>query len=76
MDKIIKFEAGKKYNDGTRIFEITKRTKTFVSYVVIDHYGRCNEKRKEEKKAKINLWGNKEVFFANPYEVHANNVIL
>lgn len=57
-----KFETGKRYGENAVVFEIVKRTEKTVTYAAIHHKGRFNEKRREEKKVKINTWGDREVF--------------
>lgn len=66
-----KFEEGKRYTDGDMTFEIIKRTAKTVTFSYILHAGKTNEKRAEEKKAKINKWEDREVFFTNCYQVEA-----
>lgn len=66
-----KFEIGKRYNDGTITFEITGRTDKTIKFAMIQHAGKTNERKCEEKKAKINIWENKEVFFTNCYQIEA-----
>ena len=66
-----KFEVGKRYNDGTATFEITARTAKTVKFVMIQHPGKSNERRCNEKKAKISKWDEKEVFMTNCYTVEA-----
>nr|UWD71780.1 MAG: hypothetical protein [Bacteriophage sp.] len=66
-----KFEAGKRYGENTVVFEIVKRTAKTITYAAIYHAGRTNEKKKEEKKAKIHEWDGREVFFAGNETVEA-----
>lgn len=66
-----KFEVGKRYSDGAATFEIIGRTAKTIKYVYIHHPGRSNEKRAEEKKAKILNWDDREVFFASCYQLEA-----
>lgn len=66
-----KFEVGKRYTDGAVAFEIVARTSKTIKFVMIQHEGKSNERRCSEKKAKINNWGDREVFFSNCYQVEA-----
>lgn len=65
------FEVGKRYNDGSATFEITGRTAKFVNFIQIQHAGRTNERKGDEKRAKLNVWDDREVFFTNCYQVEA-----
>lgn len=65
------FEVGKRYNDGAATFEIVTRTAATIKFCMIQHPGRSNERRCDEKKAKINNWGDREVFFTSCYQVEA-----
>ena len=66
-----KFEIGKRYRDGAMTFEITGRTAKTVRFVMIQHTGRFNERKGDEKRAKVNNWDGREVFFTNCYQVEA-----
>lgn len=65
-----KFEVGNIYG-GTIKYEVTKRTKKFVTYVQIQHFGKFNEKRSEEKRARINEHNETEWFWTGSFEVTA-----
>lgn len=65
------FEIGKRYKDGAMTFEITGRTAKTVRFVMIQHAGRFNERKGDEKRAKVNNWDGREVFFTNCYQVEA-----
>lgn len=68
------FEIGKRYNTDKAIaFEVIKRTAKFVTVVEIQHAGRYNEKRGEEKKVKTYEYPKKncEMFWLSHYEVEA-----
>ena len=65
------FEVGKRYNDGAMVFEITARTEKTIKFITIQHTGRFNERKSEEKKARINKWENREIFFYNCYQIEA-----
>ena len=66
-----KFEIGKRYRDSAMTFEITGRTAKTVRFVIIQHAGRFNERKGDEKRAKVNNWDGREVFFTNCYQVEA-----
>ena len=44
------FEVGKRYTDGSAIFEIVARTAKTIKFVRVQHAGRFNERKSEEKK--------------------------
>ena len=56
-----KFEINKKYYESGATFLITGRTAKTVKYVEVQHPGRFNERRSEEKKAVIKNWDDREV---------------
>lgn len=66
-----KFEEGKRYGENAVVFGIVRRTEKTITYQAIHHAGKFNETRKEEKKAKIRDWGDREVFFAGDETVEA-----
>ena len=66
-----KFEVGKRYNDGAATFEIVARTEKTIKFVMVQHAGRSNERKMNEKKAKISEWEGREVFVTNCYTVEA-----
>lgn len=66
-----KFEVGKRYNDGAAVFEIVARTAKTIKFVRVQHAGRSNERRYDEKKVKIQNWNDREVFITNDYTVEA-----
>ena len=66
-----KFEIGKRYRDGAMTFEITGRTAKTVKFVYVQHAGRFNERKGEEQRARVNNWGDREVFFTSCYQVEA-----
>lgn len=70
-EKTRKFEAGKRYESGAVKFEIVSRTAKTVTYKLIQHAGRTNERAGEAKKAKVKDWGDTEYFFTGIYEVMA-----
>ena len=51
-----KFEVGKRNNDGAATFEIVARTEKTIKFVMIQHAGRSNERKMNEKQAKISEW--------------------
>ena len=65
------FEIGKRYRDGAMTFEITGRTAKTVRFVMVQHAGHFNERKGDEKRAKLNIWNGREMFFSNCYEVMA-----
>lgn len=63
-----KFEIGKRYlaESGSPLtFEIISRTAKRIKFVEIQHAGRYNEKKGEEKTATIKNWDDTEVFFTS-----------
>lgn len=66
-----KFEQGKRYGENAVVFEIVKRTAKRITYAAIQHPGRYNERRSEEKTVKIQDWKDREVFFAGSETVEA-----
>lgn len=66
-----KFEIGKRYGENAVVFEIIKRTAKTITFSAIQHPGRYNERRSEEKTVKIKDWGDREVFYAGNETVEA-----
>lgn len=66
-----KFEVGKRYTDGSAVFEIVSRTAKTAVIAMVYHTGKFNEKVREPKKKKIHVWGTEEVIFHHCYELHA-----
>lgn len=66
-----KFEVGKRYTDGAMTFEITGRTEKTIKFMEIQHAGRFNERKSEEKNVKILNWPNREVFITGKHEIEA-----
>lgn len=66
-----KFEIGNRYFESGLTFEITGRTDKTVKYIIIQHAGRTNEKKSEEKKAKVLDWNTREVFIKGDYTIEA-----
>lgn len=66
-----KFEQGKRYGEKAVIYEIIKRTAKTITYAAIQHPGRYNERRSEEKTVRIKDWKDREVFFAGCETVEA-----
>lgn len=56
-----RFEINKAYYESGATFLITGRTAKTVKYVEVQHAGRFNERRSEEKRAKIRDWDDREV---------------
>lgn len=65
------FEIGKMYGDKAVKFEIISRTEKFVTYVEVQHPGRHNERKGEQKRIKIRMWGDAEVIFPHDETVIA-----
>ena len=55
------FEVGKIYGEDAVKYEVVKRTKRTVTIVEVHHFGKFNEKRRNERKVKISNWDGKEV---------------
>jgi hypothetical protein len=55
------FEVGKIYGEDAVKYEVVVRTKKTVTIVEVHHFGKFNEKRKNERKVKVTMWDNKEV---------------
>ena len=66
-----KFEVGNRYYESGLTFEITGRTEKTIKFVEVQHAGRFNERKSEEKKRKIFNWDTREVFFAGARTVEA-----
>ena len=54
------FEVGKIYGEDAVKYEVTARTKKTVTIVEVHHFGKFNEKKKNERKVKISDWNGKE----------------
>lgn len=66
-----KFEVGNRYYESGLTYEITGRTAKTVKYVAIQHAGKFNEKRSEERKAKVHEWTNGEAFIDGSRTIEA-----
>lgn len=66
-----KFEIGQRYYESGITFQITRRTEKVVKYVEVQHAGRFNERRSEERKAKIKGWNDREVFLVGYRTIEA-----
>ena len=66
-----KFEIGNRYYESGLTFEITGRTEKTIKFVKVQHAGRFNERKSEEKKTKIFNWDTREVFFVGDRTVEA-----
>ena len=66
-----KFEVGKRYNDGAYVFEVIKRNTKTLKVIQIQHAGRSNERRCNEKTVKIQEWNDREVFITNDLTIEA-----
>lgn len=67
-----RFEIGQRIRDNGVTFEITGRTEKTVNFIEIKHEGRENERRSEEKKAKIGKWSKREIFITGYRTIEAN----
>ncbi|MGI5955754.1 MAG: hypothetical protein ACOYBA_02350 [Coprococcus sp.] len=65
------FEVGKKYYESGLTYEITGRTAKTVKYVAIQHAGKFNERRNEERRAKVLEWTNGEAFIDGSRTIEA-----
>ena len=60
------FEVGKIYVEDTVKYEVVARTKKIATIVEVHHFGKFNEKRKNEKKVRISDWnGTEALVFGN-----------
>lgn len=66
-----KFEINKKYYESGLTFLVTGRTAKTIKYVELQHAGRFNEKRSEEKKAAIKNWDDREVLMIGSRTIEA-----
>lgn len=66
-----KFETGKRYYESGVTFEIVKRTAKTVTYKMLQHAGKFNERVIKESTAKIKNWETTEVFFCGDRTVGA-----
>lgn len=55
------FEVGKVYGEEAVKYEVVARTKKTVTIVEVHHFGKFNEKRKNERKVKVVTWDDTEV---------------
>lgn len=66
-----KFEVGKRYYESGITFEIVKRTAKTVTYRVLQHAGKNNERVTKEATAKIQNWETREVFLSGCRTIEA-----
>jgi hypothetical protein len=66
-----KFEIGKRYYESGVTYEIIKKTAKTVTYKAIQHAGKINERVLEQKTAKLQIWGEKEVFCVRSRTIEA-----
>ena len=60
------FEVGKVYGEDSVKYEVVKRTKKTVTIIEVHHFGKFNEKRKNERKVRISDWnGTEAIVFGN-----------
>jgi hypothetical protein len=65
------FEIGKRYYESGVTYEIIKKTAKTVTYKAIQHAGKINERVLEQKTAKLQIWGEKEVFCVRSRTIEA-----
>lgn len=65
------FEIGKRYYESGVTYEIIKKTAKTVTYKAIQHAGKINERVLEQKTAKLQTWGRKEVFCVRSRTIEA-----
>ena len=66
-----KFEVNSSYYENGLTFLITGRTEKVVKYVEVQHAGRFNERRSEEKRATLRIWNDKEVLLIGSRTIEA-----
>lgn len=66
-----RFEINKAYYESGLTFLITGRTAKTIKYIEVQHAGRFNERRSEEKKAVIKNWDDREVFMIGSRTIEA-----
>lgn len=54
------FEVGKIYGEDAVKYEVVARTKKTVTVVEVHHFGKFNEKRRNERTVKISNWNGRE----------------
>lgn len=60
------FEVGKIYGEDAVKYEVVARTKKTATIVEVHHFGKFNEKRKNERKVRISDWnGTEALVFGN-----------
>lgn len=64
------FEVNKIYGTESVKYEVLKRTKKTAVIIEVHHFGKVNEKRKNERKVKIENWNGTEVM------VFGNHTVL
>lgn len=66
-----KFEIGERYYESGVTYEIIKKTAKTVTYKAIQHAGKSNERVLKQKTAKLQIWGEKEVFCVHSRTIEA-----
>ena len=66
-----RFEINKAYYESGLTFLITGRTARTIKYIEVQHAGRFNERRSEEKKAVIKNWDDREVLMIGSRTIEA-----
>lgn len=60
------FEVGKIYGEDAIKYEVVAITKKTATILEVHHFGKFNEKRKNEKKVRISDWnGTESLVFGN-----------
>ena len=71
VNNMKKFEVNSSYYESGLTFLITGRTEKVVKYVEVQHAGRFNERRSEEKRATLRIWNDKEVLLIGSRTIEA-----
>ena len=66
-----KFEVNSSYYESGLTFLITGRNEKVVKYVEVQHAGRFNERRSEEKRATLKIWNDREVLLIGSRTIEA-----
>lgn len=66
-----KFEVGKRYYTDGVDYEIIVKTEKTITFNIIYHGGRFNEKIAATKKVKLRIWPKGEVFITSNHLVEA-----
>ena len=66
-----RFEVNSSYYESGVTFLITGRTEKVVKYVEVQHAGRFNERRSEEKRTALKIWNNREFLLIGSRTIEA-----